>query len=63
MFGYGRPNLFSDLESVREAIDSIDNSELQNWLQRLPETVVEKEPADVLVLVFVIERLREVREC
>ena len=63
MFGYGRPNLFSDLESVREAIDSIDNSELQNWLQRLPETVVEKEPADVLVLVFVVERLKEVREC
>jgi|GEM_PF-5229993 hypothetical protein len=63
MFGYTKPGLFPDLESIREAIDSVNTAELQNWMQQLPETVVEKEPADVLVLVFVIERLREVREC
>ncbi len=55
--------MFPDLESIREAIDSVNTAELQNWLQHLPETVVEKEPADVLVLVFVIEWLREVNGC
>jgi len=61
MFGYSKARLFGDVEAVRREIESTE--ELQEWMQGLPEIAVEKEPADVLVLVFVIERLREVREC
>ena len=66
MFGYGKARLFGDVEAVRREIESTE--ELQNWLQQLPEIVLEKEPADVLVVVFVVERVSdrensEVREC
>ena len=66
MFGYSKARLFGDVETVRREIESTE--ELQNWLQQLPEIAVEKEPADVLVVVFVIERLSnnensEVRHC
>lgn len=66
MFGYSKARLFGDVETVRREIESTE--ELQNWLQQLPEIAVEKEPADVLVVVFVIERLSnnensEVRQC
>ncbi|WP_456469067.1 hypothetical protein [Archaeoglobus sp.] len=60
MFGYGKASLFGDLEKAREAVNSIKPSELQKWMQRLPKAVVEKEAADVIVLVFVVERLKEV---
>lgn len=66
MFGYNKARLFGDVEAVRREIESTE--ELQNWLQQLPEIVLEKEPADVLVVVFVVERVSdrensEVREC
>ena len=66
MFGYGKARLFGDVEAVRREIE--DTKELREWMQGLPEIAVEKEPADVLVVVFVVERVSdrensEVREC
>ena len=65
MFGYGKARLFGDVETVRREIESTE--ELQEWMQGLPEIAVEKEPADVLVVVFVVERMNtentEVRRC
>ncbi len=58
MSGYGKARLFDGVETVREAIDSIEAVEIENWLHQLPEIAAEKEPADVLVLVFVVERLK-----
>ncbi len=62
MFGYGKASLFGDLEKARETINSINPTEIQKWMQRLPKTVVEKEAADIIVLVFVVERLKEVQD-
>ncbi|WP_202320764.1 hypothetical protein [Archaeoglobus neptunius] len=48
------------MEKARDAIESIEPSELHNWIKQLPEIVAEKERAETLVLVFVVERLKEV---
>ncbi|WP_456467933.1 hypothetical protein [Archaeoglobus sp.] len=66
MFGYSKARLFGDVEAVRREIESTE--ELREWMQGLPEIAVEKEPADVLVVVFVVERVSdrensEVRQC
>ena len=66
MFGYNKTQLFGDVEVIRRGIKS--TKELREWMQGLPEIAVEKEPADVLVVVFVVERVSdrensEVREC
>ena len=67
MFGYGKSRLFGDVEAVRREIESAEETELQEWMQGLPEIALEREPADVLVVVFVVERVStensEVREC
>ena len=63
MFGYSKARLFGDVEDIRREIESTEK--LQNWLHQLPEIAVEKEPADVLVVVFVVEKMNdgEVRRC
>jgi len=63
MFGYSKARLFGDVEAVRREIEN--TKELREWMHGLPEIAVEKEPADVLVLVFVVERMNdsEVRQC
>ncbi|KUJ94129.1 MAG: hypothetical protein XD40_0723 [Archaeoglobus fulgidus] len=55
MFGYGKARLFDGVEAVKREIESAE--ELQEWMQGLPEIVLEKESADVLVVVFVVEKI------
>lgn len=57
MSGYGKARLFDGVEAVRGEIESAE--ELQEWIQGLPEIVLKKESADVLVVVFVVERMSD----
>jgi hypothetical protein len=60
MLGYGKTILL-DLSGIREVLSSME-TELQSWLKNIPEVAAEKESAEVLVLVFVVEKIREVRK-
>ncbi len=43
---------------VNAKVTAIDQEKLREWLDGIPEAVREKEPANVLALVFFVEMLK-----
>ncbi|WP_457549539.1 hypothetical protein [Archaeoglobus sp.] len=47
---------------VNAKVTAIDPEKLREWLEGIPEIAREKEPANVLALVFFVEMLKEDRK-